>query len=138
MLFLLAMNIDWTEHGYPRKYAVRSKTLIKATNDFLDELVSSPKKNAYLGFAELLIDRGFIKEESEGYQFIGRLTPARKAALKHLPSALNNLMEKNAIQYKGTTKSHILYGFGEEKNTFEVTISPSQIEQMRRLLEDLT
>ena len=132
------MNIKWAEHGYPRKYAVRNRTLIKATNDFLDELVGSPERDAYLGFAKLLIKRGFIEEGSDGYQFIGRLTPARKCALKHLPRALNNLMKENAVRYKGENMSHILHGFGEKKSTFEVTIYPSQIEQMRRLLEGLS
>ena len=61
MLILLAMNINWEEHGHPGNYTVRNGTLIRAVNDYLDELNLS--NEPYHGFASHLTNLGSLKKE---------------------------------------------------------------------------
>lgn len=134
LLFLLAMNINWTEHGHPGNYVVRERTLIKAVNDYLDILNMSG--DPYDSFASHLTALGFIEEESDGYQFTAIRTPARKRDLHHLPAALGSLARSNA-KYRPNQLVYVLSGFKQEGQEVITALDPSKLRKMKQLLEDI-
>lgn len=134
MLCLLAMNINWEEHGHPGNYVVREGTLIKAVNDYLDEL--NLPREAYHGFASHLTNLGFIEEGSDGYQFTAVRTQARKRDLYHLPAALESLARSNA-KYRPNQLVYVLSGFKQEGQEVITALDPSKLRKMKRLLEDI-
>lgn len=136
MLCLLAMNINWEEHGHPGNYTVRNGTLIKAVNDYLDELNLS--REPYHGFASHLTNLGFIEEGNDGYQFTAVLTPARKRDLHHLPAALGSLAMSNLEQeYRPNQMVFLLSGFKQRGSGAITALDPTKLLEMKRLLEDL-
>ena len=136
MLFLLAMNINWTEHGHPGNYTVRNGTLIKAVNDYLDEVNSS--RDPYHDFASRLARLGFIEEGSDGYQFTAVLTPARRRDLYHLPAALGSLAMSNLEQgYRPNQLVYVLSSFRQEGQEPITALDPTKLLAMKRLLEDI-
>lgn len=136
MLCLLAMNINWEEHGHPGNYTVRNGTLIKAVNDYLDELNLSGEP--YHGFASHLTNLGFIEEGGDGYQFTAVLTQARKRDLYHLPAALGSLAMSNLEQeYRPNQMVHVLSNFQSQGQVVVTALDPTKLLAMKRLLEDI-
>jgi len=136
MLCLLAMNINWEKHGHPGNYLVKNGTLIKAVNDYLDELNLSTEP--YHGFASHLASLGFIKEGGDGYQFTAVLTPARKRDLLHLPPALGSLAFSNLEQeYRPSQLVHVLSSFQQVGQEVVTALDPTKLLEMKRLLEDI-
>lgn len=129
------MNINWEKHGHPGNYIVRRGTLIKAVNDYLDELNFS--RDAYHGFASHLTMLGLIGRGDKGYQFTGSLTQARKRDLYHLPSALGSLAASNWEQYRPNQRVYVLNNFQQTEQEVITTLDPTKLLEMRRLLEDI-
>lgn len=130
------MNINWEQHGHPGNYTVRNGTLIKAVNDYLDELNLSGEP--YHDFASHLANLGFVEEGSDGYQFTAVRTPARKRDLHHLPAALGSLAMSNLEEgYRPNQMVYVLSSFSQVGQTVKTALDPTKLLAMKRLLEDI-